>query len=117
MKPGKWKWAIALVVAAAVIGAIFYFKLPSILQDLLKRVLDWIAGLGIRGAIVFGAIYVVACVLFVPASILTLGAGALFGVVKGSIVVSVSATVGATAAFLVGRYMARDWVARKIEGN
>ena len=55
--------------------------------------------------------------LFLPGSILTLGAGALFGVVKGSILVSISATLGATAAFLVGRYLARDWVAKKIEGN
>jgi uncharacterized membrane protein YdjX (TVP38/TMEM64 family) len=41
----------------------------------------------------------------------------VFGVVKGSIVCSIAATLGATAAFLVGRYLTRDWVARKIEGN
>jgi uncharacterized membrane protein YdjX (TVP38/TMEM64 family) len=38
-------------------------------------------------------------------------------VVRGSIYVSIAATLGATAAFLVGRYFARDWVARKLEGN
>jgi uncharacterized membrane protein YdjX (TVP38/TMEM64 family) len=37
--------------------------------------------------------------------------------VNGSIYVSIGATLGATAAFLVGRYLARDWVAHKIEGN
>jgi uncharacterized membrane protein YdjX (TVP38/TMEM64 family) len=67
--------------------------------------------------VIFVLVYVAATVLFLPGSILTLGAGALFGVVKGSIVVSISATLGATAAFLVGRYLAQDWVARKIEGN
>ena len=55
--------------------------------------------------------------LFLPGSILTLGAGLLFGVVLGSVYVSIASTVGATAAFLIGRYLARDRVARKIEGN
>ena len=55
--------------------------------------------------------------LFVPGSVLTLGAGAVFGVALGSVYVSISATLGATAAFLVGRYLARDVIARKIERN
>jgi len=41
----------------------------------------------------------------------------VFGVVWGSIYVSIASTLGATAAFLVGRYLARDAIARKIEGN
>ncbi|MFU8779138.1 MAG: TVP38/TMEM64 family protein, partial [Roseovarius sp.] len=69
------------------------------------------------GAAVFMLLYIAATVLFIPGSALTLGAGALFGVVKGSIMVSVASTLGATAAFLVGRYLARDWVAKKIEQN
>ena len=48
---------------------------------------------------------------------LTLGAGAVFGVMWGSIYVSIAATLCATCAFLVGRYLARDAIARKIEGN
>ena len=45
------------------------------------------------------------------------GAGAVFGVALGSFSVSISATLGATAAFLVGRYLARDVIARKIQKN
>jgi uncharacterized membrane protein YdjX (TVP38/TMEM64 family) len=56
-------------------------------------------------------------VLFLPGWILTLGAGVVYGLTKGSILVSISATLGATAAFLVGRYLAREWVAARIEGN
>jgi len=52
-----------------------------------------------------------------PGAILTLGAGAVFGVVKGSLLVSLSSTVGATAAFTVGRYIARGRVERRIEAN
>ncbi len=48
---------------------------------------------------------------------MTLGAGAVFGVVSGSVLVSVASTLGATCAFLVGRYLARDWVDAKIAGN
>ena len=62
-------------------------------------------------------LYVLATVLFVPGSILTLGAGVLFGVVRGSLLVSVASTLGATAAFLTGRYFAREWVSEKIQGN
>jgi uncharacterized membrane protein YdjX (TVP38/TMEM64 family) len=63
------------------------------------------------------AIYILACVLFLPGSVLTLGAGVLFGLFAGSVIVSIASTLGATAAFIVGRYFARDWVAKKIEGN
>src|SRR5260370_34857830 len=115
MKPNNWKWPAGLVIAIALVGAAVYFR--HSLHELLTRALDWIATLGVWGPVIFAVIYILACVLFLPGSILTLGAGALFGVVKGSILVSISATLGATPAFLVGRYLARDWVANKIEGN
>ena len=86
-------------------------------QDVLKEALDWIGKLGPWGPVIFVSVYVVATVLFVPGSVLTLGAGAVFGVALGSVCVSISATLGATAAFLVGRYLARDAIARKIERN
>ena len=86
-------------------------------QDLLKAALDWIGKLGPWGPVIFVGLYVVATVLFIPGSVLTLGAGAVFGVALGSVCVSISATLGATAAFLVGRYLARDAIARKIEKN
>nr|WP_238718488.1 TVP38/TMEM64 family protein [Petrachloros mirabilis] len=66
---------------------------------------------------VFIGLYVAATVAFFPGSILTLGAGVVFGVVLGSLYVFLGATLGATAAFLVGRYGARGWVSRKIEAN
>src|SRR5437867_13068239 len=117
MKSCKWKWIVGLVVAVTAVGAIFYFHLPIVLRDLLRRALDWISSLGMWGPILFLVIYILACVLFVPGSVLTLGAGALFGVVKGSILVSISATLGATAAFLAGRLLPRDWLEKKIVGD
>lgn len=86
-------------------------------QEWLRNALQWIDSLGAVGAIVFILLYIIATVAFLPGSILTLGAGVVFGVVLGSFYVFIGATLGATAAFLVGRYLARSWVAKKIEGN
>jgi uncharacterized membrane protein YdjX (TVP38/TMEM64 family) len=106
-----WKWVLYAIVAIAVLGAAKYFHV----QDLLKEALDWLGKLGPWGPVIFVGIYVVATVLFIPGSVLTLGAGAVFGVGLGLVCVSISATLGATVAFLVGRYLARDAIARKIE--
>ena len=84
------------------------------IQDLLGQFLTWIQALGPLAPFLYFAVYILATVCFVPGSILTLGAGVLFGLVKGSILVSLSATIGATCAFLVGRYLARDWVSNKM---
>lgn len=87
------------------------------LQAQLTGALAWIDSLGAVGPIAFIVLYVVVTVAFIPASIVTLGAGAIFGVVKGSFVVFIGAMLGATAAFLVGRYVARDWISQKIANN
>ncbi|MBE9126256.1 MULTISPECIES: TVP38/TMEM64 family protein [unclassified Coleofasciculus] len=86
-------------------------------QEWLRNALEWIDSLGAVGAIAFILLYIIATVAFLPGSILTLGAGVVFGVILGSLYVFIGATIGATAAFLVGRYLARGWVAKKIEGN
>jgi len=109
----KVKPILILLAVIGLMAAAKYFHV----QELLKKSLDWIAVLGPLGSLIFVGIYILACVFFIPGSVLTLGAGVLFGVLKGSILVSIGATLGATAAFLVGRYLARGWVAKKIEGN
>jgi uncharacterized membrane protein YdjX (TVP38/TMEM64 family) len=86
-------------------------------QTILFHALTWVDSLGSVGAIAFIIIYILATVAFFPGSILTLGAGVVFGLVLGSFYVFIGATIGATAAFLVGRYLARGWVAEKIQGN
>ncbi len=102
--------ALILVVAAGLIAAGYFLEIPRYL----RQILDWIDGIGALGPAIFIGIYITVTVLFVPGSILTLGAGALFGVLWGTIYVSIGSTIGATAAFLVGRYFMRDWVAAKI---
>jgi uncharacterized membrane protein YdjX (TVP38/TMEM64 family) len=87
------------------------------LQTQLVDALAWIDGLGAIAPLAFILLYIVITVAFVPASVVTLGAGVVFGVVKGSALVFVGAMLGATAAFLVGRYVARGWVSSKIAKN
>lgn len=77
--------------------------------------LAWTASAGPAGMAAFVGLYVLACVAFLPGSVLTLGAGAAFGLWKGFLLVSVGSTVGAWASFLVGRYLLRDWVSRRLE--
>ncbi|TAF06853.1 MAG: TVP38/TMEM64 family protein [Nostocales cyanobacterium] len=83
-------------------------------QTIFRDALQWIDSLGTVGAIAFIAIYIIATIAFLPGSILTLGAGVVFGVAWGSLYVFLGATLGATAAFLIGRYLARNWVNSKI---
>lgn len=102
---------LSLIAALLVIGKVL--DVP----ERLRYVLSEVQKLGWTGVGIFVMLYVLACVFLIPGSILTLGAGVVFGVVKGSLIVSFASTLGATAAFLTGRYLARDWVLRKIENN
>jgi uncharacterized membrane protein YdjX (TVP38/TMEM64 family) len=77
----------------------------------------WVDGLGVWGPVAFVAGYAIATVAFVPGSLLTLAAGAIFGVGKGTALVLLAATLGASAAFLVSRYLARGFVERRLAGN
>lgn len=103
-----------LAQAAAPDANLGFFQL---LQTRLIELLTWINGLGAVAPLAFILLYVLITVALIPGSIVTLGGGVVFGLVKGSVLVFVGAMLGATAAFLVGRYLARDWVARKIAGN
>jgi uncharacterized membrane protein YdjX (TVP38/TMEM64 family) len=77
----------------------------------------WVDGLGFWGPAVFVAGYAAAVVAFVPASLLTLAAGAIFGLGEGTAYVFVAATLGSCLAFLVARYVARGWVEARIQGD
>jgi uncharacterized membrane protein YdjX (TVP38/TMEM64 family) len=96
---------VALVVAGRELGA----QIP--------RFAAWVDGLGAWGPVVFVLGYALAVVAFAPGSLLTLAAGAVFGLLEGTVYVFVAATLGAAAAFLVARYVARDAVVRRLAGS
>lgn len=77
----------------------------------------WVKDLGPIGYLVYVLAYIIVCVTFLPASPLTIGAGAIFGFVEGAIVVIVGATLGATASFLLGRTIMRRKIEAMAAGN
>jgi uncharacterized membrane protein YdjX (TVP38/TMEM64 family) len=105
------KLILALTTATVLAVALKFFNAG----EHLRALLFWIDGLGGWSPLVFILIYVLACLLLLPGSPLTLGAGVLFGVARGTLTVSIASILGATAAFLCGRYFARDWAARAIK--
>ncbi|MBA2114178.1 TVP38/TMEM64 family protein [Bremerella alba] len=111
------KWLRGIRWIAILVGAIclilLFRSLPT--QDLLKSLENWISSLGIWGPVVLTLTYIVATVFFVPGTILTLLAGAIFGLGIGTVVVSIGATIGAALCFLIARYAARDRVAHWAE--
>lgn len=106
---------VRVVVVALVLAALYF--LGGDLARYVPRFANWVEGLGVWGPVVFGAAYAVATVAMVPGSLLTLAAGAVFGLAIGFVTVFVAAAVGATLAFLVGRYVARAWVEQRLEGH
>lgn len=66
---------------------------------------------------VFVLTYILACALCLPATILSLAAGFLFGIVKGYVATALGSVLGASAAFWIGRTAGRNWIRRKVEGN
>ncbi len=104
------RFAILAVLGAGLIASLLLPPVISCLAD----ALGCVERSGVWGPVVLGVFYVVCCVFLVPGSIPTLTAGFLFGVFVGSFTAILGSTVGACAAFLVGRTMARGWIARRI---
>lgn len=76
----------------------------------------WVQSAGAWGSVLFMCVFVVATVLFLPGTVLALAGGALFGPVWGALYGLTGATLGAAAAFVIARYVAAGWVARKASG-
>jgi uncharacterized membrane protein YdjX (TVP38/TMEM64 family) len=101
-----WRLLALAGVASVVVAAGLFLPV----HGWLLAFLDWSRGLGVWGPICLAGLYVLGCVLLLPGSLLTLGAGFAFGLVRGLLAVMVGAVVGAAAAFLLGRTVARGWV-------
>ncbi|WP_374614112.1 TVP38/TMEM64 family protein [Sphingorhabdus sp.] len=108
-----------LVLLAAAIAAYFWFDLGNVLslENFKQSQADIVAAKDANPLLYIGGfflIYVIVTALSLPgAAIMSLVAGALFGVVTGTILVSFASTVGATLAFLSARFLLRDWVQSK----
>jgi uncharacterized membrane protein YdjX (TVP38/TMEM64 family) len=104
-----------LLKAAAVIAVVAVALVLLPVREWLRVALEWTAANREIAAFAFVALYVVAAVALLPGLILTIAAGAIFGLAAGVALVSLSSVLGATAAFFVGRTVARNWVSKQIE--
>jgi uncharacterized membrane protein YdjX (TVP38/TMEM64 family) len=104
-------------IALIVIALVAVVALGREAGAYVPRFASWVHGLGPWGPLAFVVGYAVATVAFVPGSVLTLAAGAIFGLVEGTLLVLTAATLGSIAAFLVARHFARDLVARRVEDD
>ncbi|HUO81737.1 MAG TPA: TVP38/TMEM64 family protein [Gammaproteobacteria bacterium] len=105
-----WKWMAAAIALVALAAA--WYVLP--VEEWVAAFDRWIRHQGVRGGLVFAIVYVAATVLLMPAWPLTVVAGLAYGVAVGFPLVLVSATVGATLAFLVSRHLLRAPVEKKV---
>lgn len=104
---------LAIVAAVALIAAVRVLPLG----EWLRAFQGWAEGQGVFGMVVFALVYAVSVVAFVPASVLTLGAGAVYGFWTGTAVVLVGASLGAFLSFLLARTALRKRVEAWTEGS
>jgi uncharacterized membrane protein YdjX (TVP38/TMEM64 family) len=106
---GGW-WKVALGLAALAALLLLARQLGGVVSEGAKR----IEQLGPWAPLVFVLGYALAAVALLPGSVLTLAGGAIFGLARGSLYVFAGAVLGASAAFLVARYLARGMVEKKL---
>jgi Uncharacterized conserved protein len=112
-KNNLWRPIIFIILLMAAIILLRFWGVGEKLTDL--RV--WIGGLGSWGPLVFVLIYIIAVVLALPGSAITIAGAALFGSIWGVVLVSIASTIGASIGFLISRYLARDFIVRKFSQN
>ena len=106
-----------LATLIAIVVALFLAMKFLPVQQWLRSFNDWVGQMGVAGIFIFIIVYAVATVLLAPGAILTIGAGFAFGLWKGFLAVSGGATLGASLAFLVARFIARDKIEAIAKGN
>ena len=105
-----------LLLGLAIVASTFWLALH---RDHLNAaaVEDAIRNLGIWGPVAHVALFALGTILFVPGALFGLAGGAFFGPILGTILNLAGATLGATAAFLVARFIAADWIRGKVGGR
>lgn len=83
----------------------------------MTRSMEWVEQSGWVGWFWFVVIYTLTCVFFLPGSVLTVGAGAVYGFWGGTLLVSISNLIGAMVNFLTSRYLMQGWLHRKLDNN
>jgi uncharacterized membrane protein YdjX (TVP38/TMEM64 family) len=115
MKKGTIKFVILIVFVVAAFLSVKFFGLDRYLDQ--EKLRAWIDGFGPWGPAVYILFYSVAPSLMLPGLPMTVIGGLLFGPVWGVVYASIGGTSGASVAFIVARYMGREWVEGRIKAS
>jgi len=102
---------LGLVLLLGTITACFWL-LPT--RTWIVWLRDWAKDHGNGGLVLIAALYIPAGLLLIPGSLITLSAGLVYGVVPATIAISIGSTLGAAITFLVGRFLMRGWVEKRV---
>ena len=103
-----------LILIGLVATALFLFTQIDI-RELIVSGAQWIKDLGWKGMFLYGSFYFLLGVFSLPASLITISAGFLFGFLPGILIANLGSTLGAAAMFILGRFLFRDFVERQVE--
>ena len=113
-------WKPALGVVLVVTGVVVSWQLgvfELLTVENIDRIDAWFESLGWWAPVVFIVLWIAACVFFLPGLPISIAGGLIFGALWGTVWTTIGANIGATAAFLIGRYVARGMVERQIQSN
>lgn len=110
----RWEFWVKGISLGVIFVSVFLLIRALPLDEWTQAFQATIKGLGVWGPLLYGLFYAIAVVLLIPGSILTLAGGAVFGLVKGTLIVSLAATSGAAFAFLIASYFIREKVQSRI---
>ncbi|MEE8143428.1 MAG: DUF547 domain-containing protein [Planctomycetota bacterium] len=106
----RYAGRIQLISVILIVAGILALVKALPLGEGISQLQGWVQGLGVWGPVVWGLLYILFALAFIPGSLLTMAAGALFGLVWGPITVSIASTTAGALGYLIARHLARDKV-------
>jgi uncharacterized membrane protein YdjX (TVP38/TMEM64 family) len=107
------KYGLSVIVVGALVAAFLLLPVNRWVLDLV----EWIHAAGALGVVAYAIVYVLATIFLLPGALLTAGAGFAYGPAWGTVLVSPVSVLAATLAFVLGRSVAREWVARRMHAH
>ena len=115
LKFAKKYWKLIIVILF--ICSIVVFNHIFNISDKVINIKTWINDFGIWSPVIFGLVYIIATMVFLPSLPIALLAGGLFGSVNGIIIISIASTLGAAITFAFSRYFLREYVTNLLSNN
>lgn len=107
--------AIKILILLGLVGTALYLFTQINIREFIVSGAQWIKDLGWKGMFLYGTLYFLLGIFSLPASLITISAGFLFGFFPGILIANLGSTLGAAAMFLLGRFLFRNFVERQIE--